>query len=140
MSVPLLEDAAFAKDVTLGLGGRYSDYSTSSGESTYKVELDWTPVDDWKVRASVNRAIRAPSVSELYRPNADGLWGGVDPCSGPMPAMACEQCARTGVTASQYGNIGASSANQYNGNFGGNADLKSEIADAYSFGVVANPF
>lgn len=140
LNVPLVEDVAFAKDITLGLGGRYSDYSTSGGETTYKVELDYTPVDDWKIRASVNRAIRAPNVSELFRPNADGLWGGVDPCAGATPAMTAAQCARTGVTAAQYGTITPNAANQYNGNFGGNADLKPEVADTYSFGVVANPF
>jgi outer membrane receptor protein involved in Fe transport len=140
LSVPLIEDATFAKDVTLGLGGRYSDYSTSGGETTYKVDLDWSPVDDWKVRASYNRAIRAPNVNDLYTPEALGLWGGVDPCSGATPTLTAAQCANTGVTAAQYGNIGASPANQYNGIFGGNPDLQPEIADTMSFGVVANLF
>ena len=139
LSVPLLEDAAFAKDITLGLGGRTSEYSTSGRNNTYKVELDWTPIEDWKIRSSLNRAIRAPNVSELYRPNAAGLWGGSDPCAGAKPEYTLDQCKRTGVTAGQYGAIGASPASQYNGVFGGNAALVPEVADTMSFGIVGQP-
>lgn len=140
LSVPLIEDAAFAQDVTLGLGARYSDYSTSGAETTYKTEIDWTPVEDWKVRASYNRAIRAPNINDLYTPESLGLWSGVDPCAGATPALSAAQCANTGVTAAQYGNIGASPASQYNGVFGGNPNLQPEIADTLSFGIVANLF
>ena len=140
LNIPLVEDAAFAKDVTVGLGGRYSDYSTSGGEPTYKVELDWTPVDDWKVRASYNRAVRAPNVGELFAQQSIGLWGGVDPCAGAKPTATAAQCANTGVSAAQYGVIAASPAGQYNQFAGGNPELTPEIADTMSFGVVANPF
>lgn len=140
LSIPLVEDVAIAKDISLGLGGRYSDYSTSGGEPTYKVELDWTPVDDWKIRASYNRAVRAPNVGELFAQQSIGLWGGVDPCAGATPSASAAQCANTGVTAAQYGNIAASPAGQYNQFTGGNPELSPEIADTMSFGVVANPF
>lgn len=139
LSVPLIEDAAFARDVTLGLGGRYSDYSTSGSEPTYKMELDWTPVDDWKVRASYNRAVRAPNVGELFTQQSIGLWGGVDPCAGATPTMSAAQCANTGVTAAQYGKIAASPAGQYNQLAGGNPNLTPEIADTYSVGLVGQP-
>lgn len=140
MSIPLIEDAAFAENLTLELGGRYSDYSTSGGEPTYKVAIDWSITEDWKVRASYNRAVRAPNVTELFSPQSNGLWGGTDPCAGANPIQTAAQCANSGVTASQYGNITASPASQYNGVFGGNPDLQPEIADTMSFGIVANPF
>ena len=140
MSIPLIEDADFAENLTLELGGRYSDYSTSGGEPTYKVAIDWSINEDWKVRASYNRAVRAPNVGELFSPQSNGLWGGSDPCAGANPDQTAAQCANSGVTASQYGNITASPASQYNGVFGGNPDLQPEIADTTSFGVVANPF
>jgi iron complex outermembrane receptor protein len=139
LSIPLVEDVGIFQDVTLGLGGRYSDYSTSGGEPTYKAELDWTPVDDWKIRASYNRAVRAPNVGELFAPQTNGLWGGTDGCSGATPKYSAAQCALTGVTAAQYGKISASPAGQYNGVFGGNPDLKPEVADTMSFGIVGQP-
>ncbi|WP_306518755.1 TonB-dependent receptor domain-containing protein [Rheinheimera sp.] len=140
LSIPLVEDAAIAKDITVGLGGRYSDYSTSGSEPTYKVELDWTPIEDWKIRASYNRAVRAPNVGELFAEQNIGLWGGIDPCAGAAPALSAAQCANTGVTAAQYGAIAASPAGQYNQLAGGNPELTPEIADTYSVGLVANPF
>lgn len=139
LSVPLVNDAPAMESLVLDLGYRYSDYNTSGGESTYKVAFDWTPVADWKVRASFNRAVRAPNVGELFANQSIGLWPGQDPCAGATPDYTAAQCANTGVTAAQYGNIAASPAGQYNGFFGGNPDLKPEIADTMSFGVVANP-
>jgi len=138
-SIPLLSGVDFAENVNLDLGYRYSDYSTSGGDSTYKIALDWSINDDWKLRGSYNRAVRAPNVAELFNPQSIGLWQGSDPCSGAAPEYTAAQCANTGVTASQYGSIAASPASQYNGFFGGNPELQPEIADTYAFGVVANP-
>lgn len=135
-SLPLVEDAGFAESLILELGYRYSDYSSSGSEPTYKVAMDWTPIEDWKVRASYNRAVRAPNIGELFASQSIGLWSGIDPCATATPALSAAQCANTGVTAAQYGNIGASPAGQYNGFFGGNPNLAPEIADTYTFGVV----
>jgi outer membrane receptor protein involved in Fe transport len=49
------------------------------------------------------------------------------------------QCALSGVTANEYGNIGPNSANQYNGLLGGNPSLAPEVADTYSAGFVLTP-
>ncbi|MBZ9612807.1 TonB-dependent receptor domain-containing protein [Rheinheimera maricola] len=140
LSVPLVDDAPAMESLILDLGARYSDYNTSGGETTYKVALDWTPVADWKVRASYNRAVRAPNVAELFASQSIGLWQGEDPCAGATPEYSAAQCANTGVPADLYGTIAPNPADQYNGFFGGNPNLKPEIADTISFGVVANPF
>ncbi|TLU64913.1 TonB-dependent receptor [Thalassotalea litorea] len=138
-SIPLLSDMFLAESLTLDLSGRYSDYDTSGGEPTYSTKVDWNITDDWKVRASYARAVRAPNIAELFAPQSQGLWGGADNCAGPTPKYTPEQCALTGVTAGQYGNITPSPASQYNGLFGGNPELQPEVADTVSFGVVANP-
>ena len=49
------------------------------------------------------------------------------------------QCARTGVTAAQYGKIEDNPAGQYNAIFGGAADLKPEKSDSYTLGLVLTP-
>ena len=138
-SIPLLQDAPFAQALTLDLAYRYSDYSTSGGASSYRAGIDWQVVDMFRVRTGYNRAVRAPNINELFSSQSLGLWSGSDPCSGATPAYTAAQCANTGVTASQYGNIGASPAGQYNGIFGGNPDLDPETADTFTFGVVVNP-
>ena len=133
LSVPVLEN------LTFDLGLRYSDYNTSGGETTYKVAADYDVADNWKLRASYNRAVRAPNVAELFSPQSLGLWSGVDPCSTSSPELTQAQCANTGVTASQYGNIAASPASQYNSITGGNPNLGVELADTMTIGLVAQP-
>jgi len=123
----------------LELGGRYSDYNTSGSTETFKIALSWNPIDEVKFVGSFNRAVRAANVNELFSPQSLGLWSGVDPCAGATPELTAAQCANTGVTAAQYGNISLSPASQYNGLFGGNPDLAPEKADSWTFGVIANP-
>ncbi len=137
--VPLVQDTDFAQDLSLELGLRFSDYSSVGSTETYKVGLNWQPVDMVKFRASYNRAVRAPNVTELFIPQSIGLWKGEDPCAGSTPELTQAQCANTGLTAAQYGNISASPASQYNGLFGGNPDLDPETADTWTLGLVANP-
>jgi outer membrane receptor protein involved in Fe transport len=137
-SVPLLADEAFAQNLTLDLAYRWSDYNTTGTNSTYRAGLDWQVVDMFRVRTGYNRAVRAPSVGELFTPQSLGLWTGTDPCANPTIATAA-QCANTGVTPDQYGNISKSPAGQYNATYGGNPGLDVETADTFTFGVVVNP-
>lgn len=126
-------------EITTELGYRYSDYSTSGGTDTYKAMVSWTPSDMFRVRTGYNRAIRSPSIATMFAPQSQGLWGGTDPCAGATPDYTQEQCARTGVSAADYGNVVASPASQYNGLFGGSLDIDPEVADTVTFGVVVDP-
>ena len=118
---------------------RYSNYSTVGGQDTYRFGVDWQPIDMARIRLGYNRAVRAPNVAELYSVNNLGLWAGADPCSGASPEYTADQCAKTGVTAAQYGNVVASPADQYNQVTGGNVNLEVEEADTYTIGVVLDP-
>ena len=135
-SIAVVEGAEFTESLMLELGYRYSDYSTSGIVPTYKIAIDWTPIDDWKIRASYNRAVRAPNIGNLYTSQGLGLWDGSDPCATATPEFSAAQCANTGVTAAQYGNISKSPAGQYNQYMGGNPDLSPEIADTLTVGFI----
>ena len=137
--VPLIQDKPFFKSLVLNGSYRYSDYNTFGGTSTYAVGPTWNVTDDVMIRLGYNRSIRAPSVIDLFAPDAVGLDGSTDPCAGAKPAFTAAQCANTGVSAAQYGHITANPANQYNGLLGGNANLQPETADTYSAGIVLTP-
>jgi iron complex outermembrane receptor protein len=137
--VPLAQDMPFAKDLSLDVGYRYSDYSSAGTTDTYKIEGDWKPIDDIRFRASYERAVRAPNIVELFTPQAIGLSLSSDPCAGPAPTATQAQCLNTGLTAGQYGHIPANPAAQYNGLTGGNPNLAPEKADTYSAGFVFTP-
>ena len=137
--VPILDKAPFADSMSFEGGYRWSDYSLGFKTNTYKLGLEWAPIQDIRARASYQRAVRAPNILELYTPAAVVLDGSQDPCAGPTPVASAAQCALTGVSAAQYGNIAASPAGQYNGNLGGNTKLHPEKSDTYSAGVVFQP-
>lgn len=138
-NVPLLADVPFAQALTFDAAYRYSDYSTSGTTDTYRVGLDWQPIDMLRVRTGFNRAVRAPNVAELFTPSSLGLWSGSDPCAGATPEFTAAQCAATGVLPGQYGTIGFSPAGQYNQITGGNANLDPESADTITAGIVLQP-
>lgn len=138
-NIPVLDS------LVLDLAYRYSDYSTVGGQDTYRFGVDWQPIDLLRLRAGYNRAVRAPNVAELFTVQNLGLWAGVDPCggiiaNGESPEYTAAQCANTGVTAAQYGNIALSPADQYNQITGGNPDLDAEEADTITVGVVLTPW
>src|SRR5882757_7720267 len=147
IGIPIATHQPFADSISLDLGYRYSDYSEGFKTNTYKGGLEWAPVSDLRFRGSYARAVRAPNVGELFTPQAVGLDGTTDPCSGAIVAgtnhlasgATAAQCALMGVSAGQFGFIGANPAGQYNGLIGGNPNLQPEKSDTYSVGVVLKP-
>ncbi len=137
--VPLVQDAKGAQDLSLELGYRYSDYSTSGGVSSYKIQASYAPTQSWRIRGGYNRAVRAANISELFRVQGFNLSGSTDICSGPNPTATEAQCANTGVLPGQYGNIAPSPAGQYNTLEGGNPLLDPETADTITAGLVWTP-
>lgn len=132
VSIPVLEN------LNVDLVGRASDFSSVGNQFTYKIGADWEFVEDYMLRMSYNETIRAPNAFELYAPQSVGLWSGTDPCAGDEPEFTEAQCANTGVTSAQYGNIAESPASQYNSLSGGNPDLDAEKGETFTLGLVAN--
>jgi outer membrane receptor protein involved in Fe transport len=139
--IPLISDMPFVKDLSLELGYRFSDYSSIGDTNTYKVSGEWEVVDGVRFRAGYNRAVRAPNVNELFAPQNVVLDGTNDPCAGlaaSSPLVAT--CAKAfNLTPAQVLAIEPNPANQYNGQLGGNPNLKPEISDTYTAGVVLRP-
>jgi iron complex outermembrane recepter protein len=122
-------------------GYRYSDYSGAFDTSTdtYKLGLEYSPIEAIRLRGSFQHATRVPNIYELFGTNQVGLNGTLDPCAGAAPTLTAAQCANTGMTAAQYGNVEANPAAQYNGFIGGNPSLHPEDADTMSFGIEFHP-
>jgi len=139
--IPIVQDAPFAKSAQIELAYRYSDYSSIGTTDTYKIAGDWEPIADVRVRASYQRAVRAPHVLELFSPQNVVLDGTQDPCAGLAAGNALvARCAQAfGLTTAQVLAIEKNPANQYNGRTGGNPNLDPETSDTYSVGVVLQP-
>lgn len=141
--IPLIQGRTLVEDLTLELAARYSEYNLSGGAITYKAGVTWTPVNSLKFRGGYNRAIRAPRLLDLYAYQNTGLGGSVDICANDptsgLPQASAAECALTGVSAAQYGNIIPNPADQYNTLTGGNPNLRPEIADTLTLGIVYTP-
>lgn len=152
---PILRDLPFVKSLDLNLGYRYADYNTVGGLPSYKAELDWAMTDAVRFRGGVQRAIRAPSIGELFAPlntnfpsigtpSATGLGG--DPCdtrgsyrTGPNAAQVAALCSAQAAAAGSPNYIYTN--NQVPGFAGGNPDLTEETANSYTAGfVVTSPY
>ncbi len=144
--IPLIEGAPYAEELGLDVGYRYSDYDFDLQTNTFGVRSIWDTNSGVKFRASFQRAVRGPNVRERFQPQGLNLFDmPADPCGGPVSdgqtaaGRTFEECALSGVTAAQFGNIAHSPAGQYNFLQGGNRDLGAEEADTYSFGLVWTP-
>ena len=137
--MPLVEDKPGAKSLDFDSSYRYSSYSLGFNTNTFELGLSWAPVQDVRFRGSFSRATRAPNIVELFSTQSVAGDGNTDPCSGAAPAYTAAQCARTGVTAAEYGHILTNSAAQYNGLTGGSPDLAPETALTTSVGIGFTP-
>ena len=148
--LPVLNDLPAAYDLSFDAGYRYSKYTSGFDTNTYKFGLEYAPIKDVKIRGGYNRAVRAPGVGDLFAPAVIGAGGTADPCWGPVVGGTggttgtiqghdFAYCARTGVTAAEWGNIATNPAAQINTSVGGNINLKPEKADTFTYGVVFQP-
>ena len=144
--VPLLQGRRFAEELNLDFGFRYSHYDYGVSTETFGVRLGWAINHAVKLRGSFQRAIRGANVRELFLPLGFNLFDMTgDPCGGPVSGglteegRSFEECARSGVTAAQWGRVPHSPAGQYNFLQGGNPNLEPEAADTWTAGVVFSP-
>lgn len=144
LRVPVLADMPFVKYLGLEAGYRASDYSINQTTDTWKYGGEYAPFDWMRFRALKQRAVRAPSVGELFSTQAEGFpgvtSGNLDPCDK-------DSAQRTGANANQVlqlcqlqsSQITAtwdSVGTQYRTFSGGNQNLEPEIADSTTIGVV----
>ncbi len=146
INAPILADAPFAQELNLHAAARYSDYSLKAvkGVWAYAAGLDWQPMDDLMVRAQYQRAVRAPSVGELFGGQSQSFPTGVDPCSDRGTAASRTDelralCVATGVPAAAVFTRAIQPGGQIEGLVGGNPNLQEETADTYTAGIVFTP-
>jgi outer membrane receptor protein involved in Fe transport len=111
--VPLATDMAFARSLELNAAARITDYKLSGTVTTWKIGLSYQPIEQVRVRLTRSRDIRAPQLTELFGYSAS-TTSLINPFTnvntGPI----------LGVTS-------------------GNTDLKPEIANTFTAGVVLSP-
>lgn len=113
VAVPILRDLPLAKALDFNAAARYTNYSVSGAATTWKFGVSYTPVEEFRFRATDSQDIRAPTLYELFagRSATRGIVN--DPLTG---------ISDNALTFSE-----------------GNAKLKPEIAHTYTIGAIWQP-
>jgi len=80
LNVPILADAPFARELTVNIAGRYSDYSNFGDTTNGKFSFAWRPVDELLVRGTFAEGFRAPTIDNLYGGTGTSFEQYTDPC------------------------------------------------------------
>jgi iron complex outermembrane receptor protein len=142
--IPIAEGLTGADSLSVDAAYRYSDYDSLTTD-TYKVGMDWAPIQDVKFRGSYQKAVRAANVVELFTAQGFNLFDlPGDPCgadlAGSANAASDAACLATGVPAAQLRSPSLDSpAGQYNFLQGGNPDLVPEESETVTFGIILQP-
>ena len=91
VDAPLLADWPHVLAFNLSAAVRYTNYNTSGGAWTWKVGGVWRIDDQFTVRATRSRDIRAPNLTDLFAPRGSGQSQYVDMhtgASGVIPSIS----------------------------------------------------
>lgn len=139
-SVPLLRELPGAHDLTLNLAGRYADYKgRTGGVFAYNAGLEWSPMSSLRLRGGIARAVRAPSLVDLYSEQSQNFASINDPCAarniGAGSSTRAANCAAHGIpTTFDYSYPSTPEILS-----GGNPDLKEETSDSLTIGLIYEP-
>lgn len=112
--LPLVKDVHFIKNLSLNGAARYTDYYDTVGSYwTWKGGFSWEVSDELRLRGTISRDIRAPTLSDLYSPRASSNTTQQDLLTNTNPNVPFVQL--------------------------GNPNLKAEIGHTKTFGAVWKP-
>ncbi len=143
IAVPLLADIPLIKKLEVNGAYRYSYYSTAAKSvSTYSGGVVWSLIDDISLRGQYSRAVRAPTVYDLYSGSTQDFPAATDPCTlaaAVTNANLKASCIATGVPAASLGQDYYGGSSQIQTVDGGNPALREETSDTYTVGIVLQP-
>ncbi|WP_137787751.1 TonB-dependent receptor [Sphingomonas sp. 3P27F8] len=113
VTVPLLKDVSFFRNLELTGAARYTKYNTVGGYATWKAGINWALDDDLRFRGTISRDIRAPTLYDLFAPTTASYSNYTDTKLGTSSFVP-----------------------QFNSS---NSSLTAEIGHTKTFGVVYKP-
>ena len=149
ISLPILADLPFADELTLSAAGRISDYNSGAGNTgkveAWNINAIYAPIPDIRFRANLSRAVRSPTLDNLFAPATENFVFLDDPCdarfinNGPNPATRQANC-RSGT---RLGGVPVGFTDPVTGNRsvnqGGSPFLEAEVSDSLTLGVILQP-
>jgi iron complex outermembrane recepter protein len=144
-AIPVLADRPGVESLEAVFGYRYSDYASAGGVDTWKAELLYQPAPAVRLRGSYQRAVRVPSIFELFLPGTSSFveFDPSEPCGvsseqrdGPDAQLVEALCVEQGVPVEL---LPVYNEFEFLTTVGGNPDLDPEKADTVTAGIVVRP-
>ena len=140
MEIPVLAGMDFAEELTFNISGRYTDYKSYGGDTTYKAGFLYTPVKALSFRGSHGTSYRAPALFEQYLGSTSGFIANTnDPCHDLASQVPTSVRAQNCVLEGLPPNFTSTSSVQVNTIGGAGAGLKAETSKNTTFGIILQP-
>lgn len=135
VSVPVLAGLPMVESLNFSAAARHSKFSNLDDSATNtKFGIEWTPIDGLLIRATQAQGFRAPSITELFAPQAETNLAYNEPCidwGNSTNENVRANCAADGLPSDF--NL---SSDQSTSITGGNPDLSPEESDSFTAGFV----
>ncbi|WP_404391148.1 TonB-dependent receptor domain-containing protein [Pseudoalteromonas phenolica] len=148
ISIPLLEDAFLATDLTLETAFRYMDYSVTGSDNAWKLALNWGVTDDLRVRLNRSKSVRAPNLGDLFTPNSKTFSRGradvcradsIESSGSKYKDNVIKNCQADGLAAGWMPSTDWLAGGSLPGYVQGNQSLENEVSNDYTIGVIYTP-
>jgi outer membrane receptor protein involved in Fe transport len=121
LDIPIIADVPLIKAFSVNMAGRYTEYSVSGAATTWKLGGVWDITDEIKLRGTISRDIRAPTLANLFAPLGANFSSFSDYISG-LSLTPPQLVTQSTTVGSQ-----------------GNPALKPEVARTNTVGFVYSP-
>ena len=141
VQIPLLRNLPLAEELSISAAARYSDYNTAADKTfSWNINGTWAPIRDFRVRANYSKAVRVPTLSDLFQPATQNFAFVQDPCDvlfiGNAPNRAAN-CAAAGIPVGFVNQPARSQTTEIVS--GGNPALEEETGRSLTVGAVFQP-
>ena len=143
--IPVIKDAPFADSIEIEGAIRVTDHNTGGTDVTWKAGGSWVVNDDIRIRGMRARAVRTPTGPELFLPITRTFTSMTDPCdtaqydpSADNHAIRLSNCMAI-LGLDEASTLAFTAAPSNIAEQGGNPNLRSEVADTVTGGIVLTP-
>jgi len=140
---PIVTDTAFAKSLNIEAAYRYANYTYAGNNDSWKFGSNWAVDNNLRVRAVYSKTVRAPQLTELFRPVEVGFTRYIDPCDveevkfATDPTLRASNCAALGLPADFASEMRITGGSDIT--VQGNDKLDVETAYTLTAGIVFTP-
>ncbi|WP_275065502.1 TonB-dependent receptor domain-containing protein [Aliidiomarina taiwanensis] len=119
VQVPLIRDLKLMEALDVTASARYTDVSTYGSDETYKLGMNWSIANGFRLRASRGTSFRSPALFELFLKEQTSFFDQRnDPCwnwgerldSGSINSTIAENCAADGIPDDYQQDFGSATA------------------------------